>query len=414
MEKRSIFQKMFGGIIEKTANYQRFKLMNGFTPTFSAFGNNAYSSDVVRSTIHAIATNAAKLKPKHVLRKNGKINNQYSLIEKLLSIRPNPHMNAFDFYYKIVTQLYLRSNAFILIQYEGFNLKGFYPINCSTAEMLENDDVLYIKFTFSSGKVLTVPYDQVVHLRRYFNRDDMFGDSIDTPLLPTLELINTTNQGIINAIKSSAFLRGLLNFTSTLRPEDLKAQKDAFVTDYMDVNNNGGIAALDAKSDYIELKNEPKMVDSKQMDIIEKKVYKFFNVNEKIIMSNYTEDEWNAFYESIIEPLAIQMSLEFTSKLFTDGQKSHGNELIFEANRLQYASTATKLKVVETLVDRGLMNKNEGREIFNMGPVPDGEQYIVSLNFIQADKANEYQLGADPKAKPKEEPKGDDGIDGED
>ncbi len=411
MEKRSIFQKIFGGLIQKTtANFQRFRLMNGFTPTFSSFGNNAYASDVVRSTIHAIAVNVAKLKPKHIMRKNGKINNQYSLIEKLLSVRPNPHMNAYDFYYKIATQLYLRSNAFILIQYEGFNLKGFYPINCSTAEMLENDDVLYIKFTFSSGKMLTVPYDQVVHLRRYFNRDDMFGDSIDIPLLPTLELINTTNEGIINAIKSSAFLRGLLKFTTMLKPEDLKKQRDDFVTDYMDVSNNGGIAAIDNKADYTELKNDPKMVDSKQMDLIEKKVYKFFNVNEKIIMSNYTEDEWNAFYESIVEPLAIQMSLEFTSKLFTDREKGHGNELIFEANRLQYASTSTKLDTAETLFDRGVLNRNEIREIFNMGPIPDGDKYYVSLNYVQSDKANEYQLGAQPKVEPKE----DDEIAGED
>src|SRR6185437_15675054 len=113
--------------------------------------------------------------------------------------------------------------------------------------------------------------------------------------------------------------------------------------------------------------------------------------NKKIVQSNFSEEEWAAYYESMIESFAVQCGLEFTIKTFSDRAQGHGNEIMFEANRLQYASNATKIKIIETLVDRGLMNKNEGREIFNMGPIPDGDKYIVSLNYVQADKANEYQ-----------------------
>jgi HK97 family phage portal protein len=369
------------------------QVMNGWSPTFSAFGNNAYASDVVRSTIHAIATNAAKLKPRHIRRTDGNIKLQHSMLEKKLSVRPNPHMNAYDFYYKVVTQLFMRSNAFILIQSDSMGITGFYPLTPSTVETWEYKDETYLKFRFSNGRTLTQPYSQIIHLRRYFNEGDMFGESNDVALLPTLELINTTNQGIINAIKSSAFLRGILKFTSMLKDADMAAARDKFVSEYLGTDNNGGVGATDGKFEFIPTPNEPKIVDAKQMALIEQKVYKFFNVNEKIVMSMYNENEWNAFYESVIEPIGLQLSLEFTSKLFSVGERNHGAEIIFEANRLQYASVTTKLAVIEKLVDRGLMNRNEGREIFNMGPVPDGEKYIVSLNYIQADKANEYQLG---------------------
>lgn len=368
--------------------------MNGYNPVFTSFGNNAYSSDVVRSTVHAIANNAAKLKPKHIRRLNGSITNQHSNLERLLTIRPNPHMNAFDFYYKIVTQLMMKNNAFILIQQDGFGVTGFYPINSSSVELLESNDNLFVKFYFSNGNQLVVPYEEVLHLRRFYNENDMYGESNNEALLPTLELIHTTNEGIINAVKTSASLRGLLKFTqSMMKEDDIKRQRDAFVTDYMNINNNGGIAALDSKADYQELKSDPKMIDKEQMKFIEEKVYKYFNVNENIVMSKYTEDEFNAFYESVLEPLAIQMSLEFTSKLFTDRERGYGNEIIFEANRLAYASNTTKISLIRDLAPLGLFTVNEGREVFNLAPVEGGDKRIQTLNVVNADKADEYQIG---------------------
>lgn len=409
-----IWDKWFGKPRFEDKSFTQYQMMSGFTPVFTGFGTDAYASDVVRSVVHAIASSAAKLKPKHIRRLDNQIKLQQSKVERLLSVRPNPLNNAYDFYYKIVTQLLMRNNAFILIQTNGYHITGFYPIVSQTAEMLEYQNEIYLRFWFANGKKMTVPYDEVIHLRRFFNDSDMFGDSNDKALLPTLELINTTNQGIANAVKTSAFLRGLLKFTGMIKPEDMKKQRDIFVADYLDVNNNGGIAATDQKADYVELKTDPKMVDAKQMALIESKVYKYFNVNEKIVMSTYSEEDWNAFYESVLEPLALQMSLEFTSKLFTENEQAHGNEIIFEANRLQYASNKTKIEVVTMMVDRAMMSLNQGLEVFNMAPVEDGDKRILSLNFVDAAKANKYQVGEDDEPPDRKEVDQEDDAENED
>ena len=110
-------------------------------------------------------------------------------------------------------------------------------------------------------------------------------------------------------------------------------------------------------------------------------------------MSKYTENEWNAFYESVIEPIAVQLSLEFTSKIFTDRERGFGNEIIFTANRLQYASATTKIALLRDLMPYGLLTINEGREVFNLPPVEDGDKRVQTLNVVDADKANKYQLG---------------------
>lgn len=397
-EKRSLFNMIFGSKPKQYQNATTMRMLNNFAPVFSDFGSNAYDSDVVRAAVDAIARNAAKLKPRHVRRGDGQTVQAGSSLERLLSIRPNPHMDTYSFLYKVVTQLYLKNNSFIMIDWDKSNgsVKALYPINASMVELVEFEKEIFVKFRFLSGQSVTLPYTDVIHLKRFFYSNDLYGETSDTAILPTLELINTTNQGIINAVKSSAFLRGLLKFQSMLKPEDMKKQRDLFVADYLDITNNGGIASTDAKADYIELKNDPKMIDGKTMELIEDKVNKYFGISSAIVKSDYSEDQWNAFYESVIEPIALQLSLEFTAKVFSQREQGFGNEIIFESNRLQYASNKTKISLVESLMDRGLITINEARDVFNMSPIPDGDKRLVSLNYVDASVQNEYQLGVKP------------------
>lgn len=394
-EKRSLFDRIFGRTQAPTA-VQSLRMMNQFNPTFTML-NDAYDSDVVRAAVDAIARNAAKLKPKHIRRMNGSVMPTNSNIEYILSVRPNPYMDAYSFMYKVVTQLYLQNNSYIFIDWaDNGEVKGFYPVNASQVEFVEAQGEVFVKFAFLGGQQVTLPYQQIIHLRRFFYKNDLYGENSARALMPTLELINTTNEGLVNAVKSSASLRGLLKFSAMMRPEDMKKQRDAFVTDYLDISNNGGVAATDSKAEYVPLTSDPKMVDARQMEIIEDKVFKYFNVNSAIVKSDYSEQQWNAFYESVIEPIAIQLSLEFTSKVFTAREQGWGNEIVFEANRLQYASNQTKIAIIQTLMDRGMMSINQGLEIFNMPPVEGGDKRIVSLNFVDASIANEYQLGGAP------------------
>jgi HK97 family phage portal protein len=244
---------------------------------------------------------------------------------------------------------------------------------------------------------MTVPYSSLIHLRRHFNRDDILGEEGRKPFKPTLDLINTVNQGISNAIKSSARIRGWLKFNQTLRPEDIKKQRDDFVNDYLSINNDGGIAAIDAKCDFTPAEMKMQMADDKQMALIRENAYRYFGVNEKIIQATYNEDEWNAFYSSVIEPIALQLSMEFTDKLFTNREKGFGNEIVFSANRLTYASNQTKVNMAKELAPYGIFTINELREVFELEPVDGGDKRLITLNVVDADKQNEYQIGKEKK-----------------
>jgi len=390
---------MVFGSKQDTNTYMQAKLMNGYNFVFSGFGDEAYTSDVVRSAVDAIARNAGKLKAKHVRKMGGKLSTIASSIEYMLQVEPNEYMDSYIFLYKVVTNYCMKNNSFIHIQKDDSGkITGYYPLNYNVAEAVESGGELWIRFKFQSGETKTIRYADLVHLRRHFYKGDIFGESSDVALLPTLELIKTSNQGIINMIKSSAAIRGIMKFTSILRPEDRKKQCDDFVKDYMGIDNNGGIASTDSKFEFQPIENKPQMVNKDQMDYIKQCVYDYFGVNEAIVQNKYTEEEYEAFYESCIEPIAIQLGLQCTVKSFTAKEKGFGNEIVFESNRLQFSSNKTKKDLIKELMPMGLLTMNEALEILNMAPIEGGDKRIMSLNYIDANAATEYQL-AKAKAK---------------
>lgn len=377
-ERRSLFQTIFGALRSRRQMTQ-LRMLSGYAPVFTPWQGKPYEADVVRAAVDAIARNGAKLRAKHIRRVDGQVIPVGGQIERLLTVRPNPNMNAYDFLYRLITTLMIDNNAWAYPVWDGPNLVAIWPVNCIMAELLEDESkTIYVEFYFLDGGQVVLPYSDVLHLRRHYYSNDLLGEP-NQPINAILSAIHTTNEGLAQAVKTSANLRGILKYQGLLKEADIKVNRDRFVSEYMTLQNTGGVAALDGKADYVELKNQPLMVNAAQMKELRDAVFRYFGISEAIVKGDYTEDQWNAFYESTIEPLAVQMSVEFTSKLFTARELGHGNEIAFEANRLQYASMTTKLNLRE-MVDRGALTPNEWREALNLAPLEGGDKPIRRLD----------------------------------
>lgn len=400
-QHRSLFQMIFGLKSNPPNGYSQLKMLSGYTPVFSQFGTDAYNSDDVRAATDAFARNAAKLHAKHIRRTPSPDGSSPQVtfvddgLQYLLGTQPNPFMDAYTFFYKVATQYLVQNNAFIYVARDGDgNPTLFWPLNGATTEWLEYQGQVYARFSFLGGETTTVPYTDLIHLRRFFYKDDMFGETNMSAMEPTLELINTQNQGIINAIKSSAFIRGVLKFTQILKKEDRDQRKKDFMSSYLDPSNNNGVGVVDGSCDYQSINSEPHTTNAAQMKLITDKVNKYFGVSDAIIRNDYTSAQWNAFYSSMLEPFAVQMALQFTSKVFTGRQQGFGNEIIFEANRLQYASNAEKVQVATLLTNIGAASLDQILEIFNMPTIggEEGSRRVQTLNMVKAGAgADQYQ-----------------------
>lgn len=360
---------------------------------FTAYTGDAYGNDIFRGAVDAIARNIGKLKGSHVIRyaDHEKVDGDCRL-NRLLQVRPNPYMSAYDMLYKLATHYYLYNNAFALLQREGRSITGIYPITWASMQMLSDGaDNLYCRFFFRSGKTAVFPYSDLIHMRRNFNSDELLGDD-NNALYPALELAHTQNEGIISGIKSGANIRGILKFTQILSPTKLKEEKEAFISDYLQISNDGGVVATDQKMEYVPIESRPVILTADQTKEVKAKICDYLGITESIVNSSYTEDQFSAFYESTIEPFAVALSMEFTAKVFTDREQAFGNSILFESGRLQFSSNSTKVNLIKELLPMGLLTVNQALEILNLPAVENGDRRIQSLNYIDQERATDYQM----------------------
>lgn len=361
---------------------------------FTSWGGNAYENDVFRSGVDAIARNASKfiLSPVKTFA-DGSTAKADARLTHILQVEPNPIMTAYDLIYKMVTRLYIDNNSFVFVQKDSRGRAiGLYPLTVSQCEIgLDGENKLVCRVNFPNGKVFFLPYSDVIHLRRHFNRGDAMGDP-NTAIEAGLELAHTQNEGIINSTKYGSGIRGILHYTQILSPEKLKENTEAFIESYLNVANSGGVAATDQSMEFKPMDYKTVIATPDELQETKTKIYNYLGITEPIVNSSYNDDQWSAFNESVLDPLAFQITLEATRKIFTPAEIAEGYEVQCTTGRLQFISNANKIQMIKETMPLGIITVDQALEILGLPVTAEGDRRMQSLNYIDQSIANEYQL----------------------
>lgn len=377
-----LFKRKRDPTTNEKADKNVMQMVTTYGEHYYSWNGKLYESDIVRSCIRPKVKAIGKLVGKHIRTdESGRITvNPHANIRFLLS-EPNPYMTAQQFQEKVANQLCLNNNAFILvIRDENGKPMQLYPIPCVMCETLYIKDELHLKFQYRNGKSHTFPYTDIIHLRNDYNENDIFGESPAKALSSMMEVIGTIDQGIVKAIKNSNVIRWLLTFTSSMRPEDLKKNVKEFVDNYLNIESDTfGAAGVDSKAKAERIEPKDYVPNALQTKEAINRILSFFNTNDKIVQSKWSEDDWNAYYETEVEPVAIQLGETYSIRLFSRLERGYGNRIVFEASNLQCASLSSKL-AMQAMVDRGAMTPNEWRATMNMAPIEGGDKPIRRLD----------------------------------
>ena len=368
-EKTRSAEKIEKGVAEY------FKLFNAYSPAYKTFSGGVYEMELTRAAIHAKANCVSRLKP--IV--SGQ-NNQG--IERILQFYPNPLMDTKKYLYRIATILFVNNNVFIAPLYNKTydKILGFYPLLPEKCQLKKYDGKLWLVYDFQDGKQGVIEFEKCGRLNQFQYKDELFGAS-NAPMKPTLEMMNAQDQAIVEAVKNSSNIRFLAKLGQSLRQSDIEAERKRFAESNLS-GNDSGVLLIDAKyADVKQIDSQQFVVDDKQMNQIRKNVFDYFGVSEGILQGKYTSDEFNSFYESQIEPVALELSLQHTHMLFTDHELAFGNKVEFTANRFNFLSSTEKVTMIQTLFDRGLLTPNEAREIINMSPIENGDNFYIRKEY---------------------------------
>ncbi len=394
---RGLFQSIFGK--RPTAagtNALAFRLLSSWDSSFTPFSGRAWDIATVRAAVDAWARNAAKIQPRHIRRAGGRREDIGDSINRILQARPNPYMTAYAFYYRVAAQFAVYNNAFILPVFDGGKLTALYPINASRIDLIEYLGGMYARLTFATGSVYTVPYEQMIHLRRHYLDNDIFGDD-NRPLTPTLETADSFNQSMSKFSKLVSVVRGILKANSVTKGEDLNKRRDDFIRDNLRMENNGaGVVVIDNKYDYTPISEKATPLPTGQLEFVRREIYDYFGVNEDVVQNKANAEKMDAFYRGQLAPFYMQLAQGLTNAIFTEREQGFGNEILCELDRIQFETLEKRVSAAQYLTNIGALSLDQVLDVFGFPPIggDEGARRVQTLNMVNAEIIDKYQLGS--------------------
>lgn len=373
----------------KTTN--AVKLLNLFTPFFSD-KVSPHLNDTFMSAVNTHAKHLSKIKPVVFLKDKPSRPD----ITKVLSLKPNPAMEAGAFWEKVARNYYLDNNVFIYIDWDLSRpreaLKSLWILDPDNIDVRcdEKSGEMFLGFQLQ-GKSIITSLDNIIHIARNVDTSEIFGKR-DNAINSVLKVINTNYEGIEQAIKNSAFLRFIISTTEFYNEKQRIEKAEAFAKTYLTGDNKTGVIYTDATEQIIQVNSQNKYANAEEMKQFEKKILNYLNISEAILSADFNENQWQAYYETNIESFVNKLLNELNFKLFTNREYGEGNRVVISSDTLHVISTQTKINLLEKTKEIGLFTINEYRKLFNMPPIEDGDKRLVSLNYINSEKADDYQL----------------------
>ena len=373
------------------ASSTSYKSITEYAPAFSTYRGSLYEQALTRAAVERIAVACSKLKPEVQGAAKPRI-------RRAIHDMPNDFMTWPQLIYRVATCLEADTTAFVVPSYDDdMNKVGLWPLKAEDAEVVEYMGDPWMRFYLASGDTAALPLSDVCILTRFQYRSDFFGGG-NAPLDPTLRLIDAQDQAQENAIRTGANIRFIGKVTSLLRPEDLNKKRQDFSDQNLSVANKTGLMVYDQSFDDVrQVDPQSYVISTDEMGRIDHSVHTYFGVNDDILTGDYTEEQWGAFYESVVEPIAVQLGEGLTKLLYTPGEMARGNRISFSANRLEYASNGSKRNMIRDMLDRGVMTINEAREVLQLPPVEGGEMRPTRGEYALIDPQGRvaYKSGGD-------------------
>lgn len=352
------------------------------------------------------ATHIARGQIVHVLKDTeGRIKQikRTSEYTKLFS-RPNRMMTARDFKYAMAWQAQVTNTAFAWIRWdERMHPVEIWPLVYLQFEIREFVDRkgYAVVIRTPEGDRVTVDMEDLVIVRRKYDGATYAGRGNDA-LNGSLETVQSMYDSLKQAMQVSNKIHGLFSQKNAMLANKSaeQAQKD-FAKRVKEADKSGGIVALDATEIYTPLTVSTWAANAAQMKEIEKRLYTFWRTPEEVVNNTASEQIMMNYFDSIVEPYWEELGEALTKAVFTRREQDFGNAIIVTSSAATGASWATKLNIINSTKEIGLLTKNQYLELLGYPPVDEGDVAYVSLNYIKSTDMSKYQVGED--ATPAEE-----------
>lgn len=398
---------LFGKLSDKALNKLYSKYVTTGAPVFSSYGNDIMLSDIVKTAIHRVAEAASKSILKSIIEKNAprRVEIADDELNGVFGGWVNSFMVLKDFIYKTVHLTLRNENCFIYPAFDEVPLndgtdrvrrvwRALYPLNPSNVAIYYNGTEARIELT-AGGATFDMPYADIIHIRHRFGEHptkggDYAGKFDARGLIRNLNIIENIKEAIPKSVEAALSVKGILTMRGMPDADKKELKREEFEEHLID--SKYGIVATDYESDFTPININATDLPTNTMNFIMQEILYPYGVSLPIMGGKFTDDEYAAFYQTAVEGLLDSISQTFTAVLFTPRQRAFGHRIKVYDRLVQNLSMDKRIKIVELTKDSALLESYEQREL--LGYEPNGQPTRVSLNFIDTDIVNTYQMAS--------------------
>lgn len=377
------------------------KYLNNNVAIFNSFGEDVYMSDFVNNCIDRIATEISKIDIKSIIEDDGRILVQNDDITRLLKYKPNPLQTTKDFLSCCEWLRRKDGNCFIYPQYKYVNgikkYTALYPLNPSKIEIgISKGNVWEIKFYFKDGSDFILPYSELIHLRWRRGKNAIIGGGDDNArnntddLLKSVETLDKVLQGLPKSIEASLKINGVYSAKAVIDSDKLKKEKERFEEHIFE--SKAGIVATDLAGEFVPIRMTPTQIDPTVLKFLKSIIRERYGISEAILSGDYDGENHSAFYQTCIEDFIIEFEQAASSCLFNDTQLYKGHRIKCYYSKVAYLNIDDKRKLAELAKDIGNITLNQINEMIGFLPFDGGDRRVQSLNYVNVELIDEYQL----------------------
>lgn len=352
----------------------------------------------VWACVRLIAQTIATL-PLHVYREgqdgHGEIAKDHPLY-RILHDRPNYEMTSVEFWESVVAAVLLWGNAYIAIRRVGPRIAALYPMRPDrVTRRREQNGTLTYTYVWD-GQTETMGEADVLHIK---------GFSLDGYTGISTIAVARNNMGSARAAEraSAAIFRNGMRPSGTLTAPDYlttdqRESAKAILANFRGAQATGSVPLLEGgwKFDSMAIPpNDAQMLETQAFHV--ETLCRWFDTPPIMIGHMDKQTSWGSgveqimlhFYKTCLRNHLTRIEKAINGALFTPNDQASGFYARFNVEGLLRADHAARSTYYSSMVQNGLMTRNEARALENLPRVDGGDDLTVQSNLLPIDKLGE-------------------------
>jgi HK97 family phage portal protein len=310
-------------------------------------------------------------------------------LSKKIDVYPNNYMIRKNFIYKIVSDMISTGNAVVFPEIKDGLLDNLKIWDINGVSFYGDYSSYYLQY-----KLKNYDPDEVLHF--VLIPDDVFP-------FRGAGFIPIVKDAIANIVQANATKTGFLK--SKWRPSliikvesdaegmQIKEEREKILNSYVGDTESGEPWIVPASEiDVREIRplSLQDLAIQESLELDKKAVASAFGVPAFMVgVGPFNRDEYNNFISTVIMPIAKVIEQEMSKKLVY----APTWYFRFNAKSLMQYNLGELTAHVKEMVGGGMMNRNEGRNAFDLSPVDGLDEFVVLENYIPvSDVGNQKKL----------------------